>query len=153
MATLLLLAARLFEGEAEPVQEIHTGLRQIVPAMEYINRFFMNPISIQEMATQCSLSDAHLRRKFKEYLNMSPNEYLTAVRIRHSCSLLSTTNYSMMEVALQVGYQSVSSFDRNFQRLMGNTPYQYKKTSKDYKGKLLDYRISARKGWKTKEDM
>ena len=36
---------------------------------------------------------------------------------------------------------------------MGNTPYQYKKTSKDYKGKLLDYRISARKGWKTKEDM
>ena len=153
LATLLLLAARLFEGEAEPVQEIHTGLRQIVPAMEYINRFFMNPISIQEMAAQCSLSEAHLRRKFKEYLNMSPNEYLTAVRIRHSCSLLSTTNYSMMEVALQVGYQSVSSFDRNFQRLMGNTPYQYKKTSKDYKGKLLDYRISARKGWKTKEDM
>lgn len=153
LTTLLLLAARLFEGEAEPVQEIHTGLRQIVPAMEYINRFFMNPISIQEMAAQCSLSEAHLRRKFKEYLNMSPNEYLTAVRIRHSCSLLSTTNYSMMEVALQVGYQSVSSFDRNFQRLMGNTPYQYKKNSKDYKGKLLDYRISARKGWKTKEDL
>ena len=105
------------------------------------------------MAAQCSLSEAHLRRKFKEYLNMSPNEYLTAVRIRQGCDLLNTTSCSMLEVALRVGYQSVSSFDRNFQKIVGMTPYQYKKNSKDYKGKVLEYKISARKGWKTKEDL
>lgn len=153
LTSILMLAARLFEGTGEPLHPSRTGLRQIMPAMEYINQAYMNPVSIQEMAAKCSLSEAHLRRKFKEYLNMSPNEYLTAVRIRHGSNLLNTTNYSMMEVALRVGYQSVSSFDRNFQKLLGTTPYQYKKNSKDYKGKLLEYKISAKKGWKTWEDV
>ena len=154
LTSLLLLAARLYESDGNnPVQLINAGLHQIMPAMEYIDRAYMNPISIQEMAAQCSLSEAHLRRKFKEYLNMSPNEYLTAVRIRQGCDLLNTTSCSMLEVALRVGYQSVSSFDRNFQKIVGMTPYQYKKNSKDYKGKVLEYKISARKGWKTKEDL
>lgn len=153
LAGLLLLAARLFDADQEPVQTVSAGLRQILPAIEYISRYYMNAVTIQEMAAQCSLSEAHLRRKFREYLNMSPNEFLTAVRIRHGCDLLNTTSYSMQEVALRVGYQSVSSFDRNFQRLMGTSPYHYKKNSKDYKGKLLEYKISAKKGWKTRQDV
>ena len=154
LTALLLLVARM--SEQEPRQQelpVAAELRQIMPALEYIGRNYMNPITVQELAAQCSLSEAHLRRKFKEYLNMSPGEYLTAVRIRQSCELLNTTRCSMMEVALRVGYQSVSSFDRNFQRLMGMTPYQYKKNGKNYQGKLLNYKIAAKKGWKTREDV
>lgn len=147
LTALLLKAARLYTSD-EPIQRpVATGLQQIMPALEYINRHYMNPLLIGELAAQCLLSEAHLRRKFKEYLNMSPNDYLTMVRIRHGCDLLNTTACPMQEVALRVGYQSVSSFDRNFQKLTGMSPYQYKKKSKDYKGKLLDYRISAKKGW------
>lgn len=153
LTSILMLVVRLFEGTGQSVHPSRAGLRQIMPAMEYISQAYMNPLSIQEVAAKCSLSEAHLRRKFKEYLHMSPNEYLTLVRIRHGSELLNTTNDSVMDVALQVGYQSASSFDRNFQKLLGVTPYQYKKNGKDYKGKLLEYKITAKKGWKTLEDV
>ncbi len=105
------------------------GLQQIMPAIEYIGMHYMNPISGEDLASICSLSEAQLRRKFKEYLNMSPVEYLTMVRIQKAYELLNSTNYPMTEVALRVGYQDVSSFNRNFQKIMGVSPYQYKKTT------------------------
>lgn len=146
LTALLLKAARLYASDGSG-RHVSNGLQQIMPALEYINRHYMNSLLISDLAEQCLLSEAHLRRKFKEYLNMSPNDYLTMVRVRRGCDLLNTTACTMQEVALRVGYQSISSFDRNFQKLTGMSPYQYKKKSKDYKGKLLDYRISAKKGW------
>lgn len=112
----------------------------------------MNPISGEDLASICSLSEAQLRRKFKEYLNMSPVEYLTMVRIQKAYELLNSTNYPMTEIALRVGYQDVSSFNRNFKKIMGVSPYQYKKNNSDYRGRVLDKKISAKKGWKHPSD-
>ena len=72
--------------------------------------------------------------------------------IQKAYELLNSTNYPMTEVALRVGYQDVSSFNRNFQKIMGVSPYQYKKNSNDYRGRVLDKKISAKKGWKHPSD-
>lgn len=152
LTSLLLYVVRLYpEPEHTPPRGV-TGLSQIMPAMEYIGKNYMNDISIGDIAAQCLMSEVHLRRRFKEYLNMSPGEQLMMVRIQNACDLLNTTDYSMPEVALRVGYQSMSSFERNFQKLVGITPYQYKKKSKDYRGKLREFNISAKKGWVCRED-
>lgn len=152
MTALLLLATRFTSEEKDLVQHRGTGLQQIIPALEYINQNYMNSITVDAMAEQCSLSEAHLRRKFQEYLRMSPVDYLTSVRIRRGCELLNTTSCPVPEISLRVGYQSTSSFTRNFQRLMRISPYQYKKARKDYEGKLMDYKITPKKGWHTLED-
>lgn len=152
MVSLLLLAARLSPSGESPMAAVAPGLSQIMPALEYMTRCYMNPISVRELAAQCSLSEAHLRRKFQEYLHMSPIEYLTVVRVRRAAELLKTTSCSVSEVALRVGWQSSSSFERNFQRFTGFSPYQYKKHGRDYKGKLLKYRVSAKQGWRRIED-
>ena len=151
VALILQIARLLPEKSPTPTQAV-AGLRQIMPALEYIGKNYMAPVQIADLAAECLLSEAHLRRKFKEYLNMSPSEQLTMVRIKNACDLLNTTSLQMPDVALRVGYQSVSSFERNFQRIVGMSPYQYKKKSKDYKGRILDYKISAKKGWVTRED-
>lgn len=152
LVSLLLLFARKGGQSGRAPGSSVAGLGQIMPAIEYIDKNYMNPVSIAELAAQCSLSEAHLRRKFKEYMNMSPVDHLTLVRMRRGCELLNTTSLPVPEVALRVGYQSVSSFSRNFQKLIGTTPYHYKKLSMDYRGKLMRYNITAKKGWAKKED-
>ena len=152
LVSLLLLAARKADEDAEPLPPRVPGLRQIMPAMEYINRNYMNPVTIAELAAACSLSEAQLRRKFQEYLRMSPLDQLTLVRIRNGCRLMNTTSESMLEIALHVGYQSVSSFERNFQKLLGMSPCQYKKLQKDYKSRLLRFKVTAKKGWVSRDD-
>lgn len=145
MTSLLLLITRSYTEKKTHIRPMTVGLQQIMPAIEYIGMHYMNPISGEDLASICSLSEAQLRRKFKEYLNMSPVEYLTMVRIQKAYELLNSTNYPMTEVALRVGYQDVSSFNRNFQKIMGVSPYQYKKNNSDYRGRVLDKKISAKK--------
>lgn len=152
MTSLLLLITRSYTEKKTHIRPMTVGLQQIMPAIEYIGMHYMNPISGEDLASICSLSEAQLRRKFKEYLNMSPVEYLTMVRIQKAYELLNSTNYPMTEVALRVGYQDVSSFNRNFRKIMGVSPYQYKKNNSDYRGRVLDKKISAKKGWKHPSD-
>jgi AraC-like DNA-binding protein len=53
----------------------------------------------------------------------------------------------MEEVAVRVGYPTVSTFNRNFRKIVGTSPYQYKKSRDNYEGKLLNFKVSAKKGW------
>lgn len=107
----------------------------------------MEPISLKELADTCNFSETHFRRLFVEYMNMTPMEYLNLVRVRQACELMKKSRYTMEEVAVQAGYASVSTFNRNFRKIVGTSPYQYKKNSDAYRGKLLNARVSAKKGW------
>lgn len=123
------------------------GLDQIIEALNYINESYMEEIRVEELAFKCSLSETHFRRLFVECMNMTPAEYLTLVRIKNSCELIKKSRYSMEEVAVRVGYPTVSTFNRNFRKIVGTSPYQYKKNRDNYEGKLLNFKVSAKKGW------
>ena len=74
-------------------------------------------------------------------------EYVNLVRIQAACELLKKTNDSMEDVAQTVGFETTSTFNRNFKRIIGSSPYQWKIHPDNYEGKLLNYKISALKGW------
>lgn len=107
----------------------------------------MEPITLKELADACSFSETHFRRLFVESMNMTPMEYLNLVRVRQACDLMKKSNYSMGEIAVRAGYISISTFNRNSRKIVGTSPYQYKKNSDDYQGKPLNARVSAKKGW------
>lgn len=152
MASLLLAAAQMCEEPRNALKPRNGGLQHIMPAIEHIRLHYMDPVSGETLAAVCSLSEAQLRRKFREYLSMSPGEYLSLVRIEQACELLNSTGYSMTEVALRVGYRDVSSFNRIFKKLMNTSPYQYKKNNAEYRGRVLNKKITAKKGQKRPED-
>lgn len=123
------------------------GLSQILEALDYIDKYYMEEIRVAELAGKCSLSETHFRRIFVEYMSMTPAEYLTLIRIQNACELIKKSRYSMEEVARRVGYPTVSTFNRNFRRIVGTSPYQYKKNRDNYEGKLLNFKVSAKRGW------
>lgn len=53
----------------------------------------------------------------------------------------------MDEIAYRVGYGNVSTFNRNFKRIIGMSPYQWKKSPENYAGQMMNFNISALKGW------
>lgn len=123
------------------------GVYQISGALEYISKKYMENIKMSTLAETCNLSETHFRRLFVEYMNMTPVEYINLVRIQQACDMMKKTDYSMEDVAGRVGYTTVSTFNRNFRKIIGTSPYQYKKNSMNYQGKLLNARVSAKKGW------
>ena len=78
---------------------------------------------------------------------MAPMDYVNLVRIQKACDLMSRKDSSMDIIALECGFTSVSTFTRNFKKILNTTPYQWKLNKDNLRSSLLDYNISALKGW------
>ena len=82
---------------------------------------------------------------------MKPVEYVNLVRIDKACNLIQKQDLSMEDVCYRVGYQTPSTFNRNFKRLTGMTPYQWKGQEQKHDGILSNFNITAQPGWEGKE--
>jgi len=122
-------------------------LTQIAAALDYVRMEYTHSIRVEELAQVCHMSETHFRRIFEASMNMSPVDYMNLVRIQKACDLMKKTNDSMDIVAQKVGFATTSTFNRNFKKFLNTSPYQWKINPGNYERKLLNYNISARKGW------
>jgi AraC-like DNA-binding protein len=120
---------------------------QLENAIDYVEEKYAEAFKIIDLANKCHMSETHFRRIFQEKMNMTPIEYVNFVRVKKACELIDRTDISMEDVAEKVGFATPSTFNRNFRRIMGTSPYQWKKRPDNHEGKLLEYKISALKGW------
>lgn len=120
---------------------------QLESAIVYVEKNYPNNFKIADLANECHMSETHFRRVFQEKMNMTPVEYVNFVRVKKACELIDKTDISMEDVAEKVGFITPSTFNRNFRRIIGTSPYQWKKRPDNHEGKLLEYKISALKGW------
>lgn len=94
--------------------------------VQYIDRHYTRPLSLEHLAEVCHGSPYHLQRTFKRVKNVSPNEYIQTLRIGHAEHELRFSNQSVSEVALKVGIPNVPYFVTLFKRITGYTPLQYR---------------------------
>lgn len=116
-------------------------------SVNYISEHYAEDIKMSDVAYECGLSESHFRRIFEESMSMKPLDYLNMVRIDNACEIIQNKDYAMEEVGFRVGYQTPSTFNRNFKKLTGKTPYQWKKEENHLGGAKKNYKISAKKGW------
>lgn len=147
--SLLLMIARLNSKQEITQEMLHqkNGFDQVRPALEYIRDKFATPMKIAEIASVCHMSESHFRRLFEENLGMTPVDYLNQVRIKKACDLIRKTGYSMEEIAVKVGFSTTSTFNRNFKRIIGTSPYHWKKSPENFETRLADFNILVEKGW------
>lgn len=125
--------------------------RYVEQAAQYIAMHYARAIRIKDLARVCGLSESHFRRIFDESVGMTPNDYINMVRIDKACALILKEDLSMSEVGERVGYQTASSFNRNFRALTGMSPLQWKNKGRHEGVNPRNYKISAKKGWEAKE--
>lgn len=117
------------EDRSAPV--LRRTLITISPALDFIQAHSAQDFPMDQLADVCHLSPTHFRRLFLSLMGISPLSYLHQVRIYNSCNLLRTTDRGIAEIAAQVGYASLSVFNRHFLEIMGSTPSAWRKTGTD----------------------
>lgn len=147
MVYALLFEIACFNGKVSGQISGKNNSLQLQPAIAYVEKNYSDNFKIVDLANECHMSETHFRRIFQEKMNMTPIEYVNFVRIRKACELIDKTDISMEDVAEKVGFATPSTFNRNFRRIIGTSPYQWKKRPDNHEGKLLEYKISALKGW------
>lgn len=104
------------------------GSMVIAPALTYINNHYMDNFTICDLADVCNMSQSHFRRVFHELMGIGPLEHLNRTRITKACSLLRMTDESILTIGEQVGFRSMSSFNRHFAEAMGCSPSEWRRS-------------------------
>ncbi|MCX7926363.1 MAG: helix-turn-helix domain-containing protein [Fimbriimonadales bacterium] len=113
---------------AEPeVVAAHDDAR-LRTALEYLQSHLSEPDALQKVSERLCVSPRQCQRLFRVAMGCSPSEYLTELRLRRAATLLVSTNLSVSEIALEVGYLSLSHFSRVFRERYGKTPRAFRQS-------------------------
>lgn len=96
------------------------------PSIRYISECYNLPITVGELARIESYNVTYYTDWFKQQTGFSPSFYIRCIRINKAKELLVNTNFSVMEIAVMVGYSSNSTFTRAFHNITGMTPKAYR---------------------------
>ena len=94
--------------------------------LEYLLLHFQRPFQMKEMEAELKKKGNLIERRAKEVFGRSVQELLEEVRIRFSCSYLSATDRTVTQISSDVGFGSISSFQRSFFKYMNQTPSQFR---------------------------
>ncbi|HML85738.1 MAG TPA: AraC family transcriptional regulator [Bacteroidales bacterium] len=95
-------------------------------SIKYISDHYDQPITVQQLAEIENYNVTYYNDWFKEQTGFPPHLYLRYVRINKAKELLIETDFSIMEIAVMVGYSSNSTLTRAFHSLTGMTPKEYR---------------------------
>jgi AraC-like DNA-binding protein len=109
---------------------------RIEKAMEYISEHYAEDILLSDISEVCDVSDSECCRTFQRALHSSPIDYINRYRVYAAAEFLTNDvrNTPMSDIALMVGFNYASYFNKTFKRYIGITPMQYRK--KYNKGEL-----------------
>ena len=98
----------------------------IARSLAYINTSYTEDIRIPVLAALDNLSNSRYHTLFLEITGKSPRKYITDMRIRHACELLRTTDLSVKQIGVTVGYPDPHFFCKMFKKTMGLSPSAYR---------------------------
>lgn len=107
----------------------HTGGTQqrstanaVALAKEHMEKYFAQPLQMNEVAQKAGCSRAHLFLVFKRETGMSPNDWLQRHRVKSATELLRTTNRKLEDIAAATGFSSAQYCCQVFRKYTGKTP-------------------------------
>lgn len=83
-------------------------------------------LTVDELAALCHMSLSSFKRKFQEVYSDSPIKYLSKKKILKAAELLKDKNNRISDIAYDVGFESLSTFNRTFKSHYGKSPSEYR---------------------------
>lgn len=95
-------------------------------AKTYINEHQTEDLNLTQVARAVNTSTFYFCKVFKKATGINFTDYLSRVRIEKSKNLLLNPNLRVSEIAFEVGFQSLTHFNRVFKRVLGQSPTEYR---------------------------
>jgi AraC-like DNA-binding protein len=96
--------------------------RLMLRARDAMDRAYAQPLDIPALAEIACCSPAHFIRAFRATYGETPHRYLQRRRVERAMFLLRTTERSVTDISLDVGFASLGTFSRTFRDIVGMTP-------------------------------
>jgi AraC-like DNA-binding protein len=101
--------------------------QRLTTVIAHLMSHFTEQISLDHIAKLACMNQAAFCRYFKQQTGQTITQYLTDLRIRYACELLSRDEESVTRICFQVGFENVSHFIQVFKNQRNQTPLEFRK--------------------------
>ena len=99
--------------------------QKIDPALSYMQANIKENVSLSELAYKCGISLSRFKHIFKDVVGISPNNYILLKKIELSKELLERNQFSITDIAFELGFSSSQYFSTVFKKFTGMTPKSF----------------------------
>lgn len=121
------------QDEAEPALDLpyDKKVENIAEQVDlYLNQFFRNNVTVDDIASSLNISYRHLARLYKRARGMTFIERLTVIRLDHAKKALIDTNLPIRQIATEFGFSNEYYFATLFKKNTGMSPSEYRRQFK-----------------------
>lgn len=131
-ATLFRLVYYLWELDPTPSSKVYSpetlrNIEHLKPVLTFIHEHYAETLTIEQLASISGFSSVHFMNIFKKVMDVPCMEYILHYRINAASQALKETDFPVMKIALENGFQNIPYFNRTFKAYLGCTPTQYRK--------------------------
>ena len=101
--------------------------RRMLRARDEMDRSYAEPLDVPTLARIAHVSEAHFIRTFRATFGETPHRYLQRRRVERAMWLLRSTELSVTDVCMAVGFSSLGTFSRVFAEIVGEPPSVYRR--------------------------
>lgn len=131
-AIRLVTMARMISADAKATSSVETnrdgGLSKwrLKRVVEYVTEHLDEKVTLADMAAAARLSRMHFAALFFRATGLTPHQYLLKQRVSTAQDMLRTTDKSIVDIALSVGFSTQAHFTTVFKRIVGQTPLKWR---------------------------
>lgn len=96
-------------------------------ARDLMDRTFAQPLDVATLARAAHVSQGHFIRTFRETFGETPHRYLQRRRVERAMFLLRSTDSSVTDICLEVGFASLGTLSRTFSEIVGESPTSHRR--------------------------
>jgi len=123
---ILVFLSRLYVEETTDQAQTVGSLSRVI---SFMSRHYIEPLTIDDLAHVAGMSTSTLFREFKSIMGRPPIDHLLHLRIERAGRLLQSSPMRIGEVAAAAGFEDSNYFTRQFRRIKGMSPREYRARS------------------------
>lgn len=129
----------LIDRQMEEGHKSNSNTQDLVDtAVSFFNENYNQKICMDDYANSLHISSSWFIKNFRQYIGMTPSQYILSLRMTNAQSLLENTDYNVTQIASIVGYENSLYFSRVFKKELGVSPAQYRKQKRQELAELED---------------
>ncbi|MGG4479519.1 helix-turn-helix domain-containing protein [Paenibacillus illinoisensis] len=126
---LVVYLSRHYDTQEKGMEGNH--LMHLANAISYMEDHYLEPLTLEGIASKSNISVRHLNRIFRSYYQMTPIAYMLTLRLERACSLLKHSSLTITQISYECGFNDSNYFTRQFRKAYGVSPKVYRQNHTD----------------------
>jgi PAS domain S-box-containing protein len=120
------LAIATVSVDLDAAEDADGDVAALAKVVRFVHATLAQPVSVDQLSGEAGLSTDQLERRMRRVFGLSPKQFVVKARVEEAARLLASTDHALADIAVSCGWYDQSAFTRQFTRVVGCTPGEYR---------------------------